>query len=464
MLDARSVGHIVRNLGKVVVVGADETVRQAATSLKEHKVGCLVVADAEANVIGIVTERDIIKKAVAVSADATKLTVRDVMTESVICCTMRTPILEAQELMAVHSIRHLPVIEDGQPIGMISSRDIVAHQIKANRAMQAAAEQVALLSKGFKSLDFDEVLHLVTKEVPRIFGADWGVLCFPAKRPDDGIRVLSRKGCHCSEKTLCTELVRDTTAPIAFCDLPRECEELDAQAPRMIFRLPMHEEHVGPNQDPNAYLCMCRLSQSAENSKELLSYKATLLQEILSVNLMNARLFERARRDSQIDALTGVFSRRVFEDQLEQECQRSIRYGHPFAVAIVDVDRFKAVNDALGHAAGDQMLRMVADTMRQGIRTTDVLARYGGDEFVLLMPETMGASAIAVVERLRTLTGSALIEDDNPVTISCGVAVWSGDKADTSADVLRRADAALYEAKRTGRNRVVLNEADAVTA
>jgi len=467
MLDARSVGHIASNQGQVATIRADRTAAEAAQVLSDRHVGCLIVVDEEGKIVGIVTERDLVRKTVAVSIDATDLLVREVMTEKVISCDFQTPIPDAQEMMAAHGIRHLPVVHDGRAVGMISSRDIIAHQMAANRAMQAAAEQVAMLSKGFKSLDYDEILHLVTREVPRIFGAEWGVLCFPARSGGDGMRVISRNVCGCSEKTLSEELVRDPSKSLVFCDLPEECEQLEATSPRTIFRLPIYEVHPDSDhggREPSAYLCMCRLRPSAAASKELLAYKATLLQEILGVNLMNARLYERARRESQADPLTGLSTRRVFEERLEQEYERSLRYGHRFCVAIMDVDRFKSVNDSLGHEAGDRALRLVADMMHHGVRATDVLARYGGDEFVLLMPETGPDGAMPVLERLRAFAASALPEEDRAVTISCGAAAWSGDPADTGADVLRRADAALYEAKRTGRNRVVFAEPELVDA
>ncbi|HUU59404.1 MAG TPA: GGDEF domain-containing protein, partial [Phycisphaerae bacterium] len=103
-----------------------------------------------------------------------------------------------------------------------------------------------------------------------------------------------------------------------------------------------------------------------------------------------------------------------------------------------------------------EILRRLGEALRRGVRTTDVLARYGGDEFVLLMPETMLAQAETVLERLRECACSVPSSSGRPVTISCGVAEWSGRPADTGAEVLRRADRALYQAKRSGRNRVTV--------
>ena len=193
-------------------------------------------------------------------------------------------------------------------------------------------------------------------------------------------------------------------------------------------------------------------NSNAMNSRELLSYKAKLLREILAVNLMNTRLYEQARKESQLDGLTGVYTRRVFEDRLEKEYLRSQRYNHPFCLAIFDVDRFKRINDTLGHCVGDSTLRTLAHALGEDLRKTDVLARFGGDEFVLLMPECTIDRAESMLARMRE-NFRYTIPDLGPVTFSCGIAQWTLDPADTSTDVLRRADASLYAAKRAGRNR-----------
>ncbi len=457
MLDARSVGHILKNFGRVAAVGDQSTVGQATRLLRQSNVGCLLVENDQGAIIGILTERDVIMKALDLSSDLESIRVCQIMTRNIISCTLATPMIEAQELMARHGIRHLPVLEDGRPIGMVSSRDVVSHQLSANRAMQRAAEQVATLSKSFQSLDYNEILSLVTREVPRIFGAECGVLALADAGNDfREPHVVSRNLCRCSDSCL-KQMARSEGAPIVFYDVPPACAAAGAKAPAAVFHMPIYDinhDADGLKIDQEAYLCMCCFTQVGENEKDLLSYKATLLREILGVNLMNARLYERARRESQIDSLTEVNNRRVFEQHLEHEYERCCRYQHSFCIAIVDVDKFKLVNDLYGHAAGDQVLRDLAGVLRRGLRKTDTIARYGGDEFVLLMPETPLATAVAVLDRVRGWAGSEISRDAMPVTISCGVAQWSGDLTDSATDVLRRADAALYRAKRAGRNRI----------
>ncbi len=464
MMNIHSVAHIARNVGEIACIRADETIVTAARRLRERKVGCLVVLDAEGKVTGIVTERDIVIRAVAESDDFHTCPVGEIMTRNAITCTLETPITSAQELMAARHIRHLPIVRDGKPVAMLSSRDIVAHQILATKALQAAAEQVAKLSKGFKNLDYDEILDLVTHDVPRILGADYGALCLSGG--GGGTRnpqVVSRVGCVCPEITLPEGLSEDPLGCITLHELPESCARCGGTSPRTVFHLPIYGISEGDNDgEQQAYLCMCRLKSTTAESKELLSYKASLLQEILSVNLMNARLYERARRNSRIDPLTKVQTRRVFEEELQQEYERAVRYEHQFCVSIIDVDNFKSVNDRCGHVVGDQTLRILGGMMQRQVRSTDVLARYGGDEFVILMPETRLDDARVVVERLRASVEVALGRNDQPITVSCGVAEWLGDAADTGTDVLQRADTALYRAKNTGRNRVVASSVEAI--
>lgn len=157
------------------------------------------------------------------------------------------------------------------------------------------------------------------------------------------------------------------------------------------------------------------------------------------------------------DPLTGCFNRRYLDSRLSEEALRSRRTGQPLAVIVTDIDRFKRINDTLGHAAGDVVLKAVAHTFRSAMRERiDWVARFGGEEFVIVLPDTSLAAAIVVAERLRSAIESAQFSYDGKelrVTASFGVAV-STDGSD-AASLLSSADARLYEAKEAGRNRVV---------
>jgi diguanylate cyclase (GGDEF)-like protein/putative nucleotidyltransferase with HDIG domain len=197
---------------------------------------------------------------------------------------------------------------------------------------------------------------------------------------------------------------------------------------------------------------MCDLGPSVAANSELVSHKVKLVKEILNSHLANVMLYQEARLTSLTDPLTGAGSRRFLEDRLEVECARTKRYKRPFCVGIIDLDNFKTVNDVLGHAAGDNALRNFAKCVESSKRASDILARYGGDEFVVLMPETKARDAFKAMERIRTRIHELKIAEDMPMTISCGVAELSEEAADSVSEVIRRADLALYEAKSSGRD------------
>src|SRR6476646_5540415 len=159
------------------------------------------------------------------------------------------------------------------------------------------------------------------------------------------------------------------------------------------------------------------------------------------------------------DALTGLHNRRYMESHLGTLAEQAASRGKPLALMMLDIDFFKSINDRYGHDAGDDVLREFAVRVRKSIRGIDLACRYGGEEFVIVMPETDMAVATMVAERLRRRIASEpfVIQQDArslEVTISIGIAALSGAD-DNAATILKRADQALYRAKRDGRNRVV---------
>jgi len=153
------------------------------------------------------------------------------------------------------------------------------------------------------------------------------------------------------------------------------------------------------------------------------------------------------------DHLTGLPNRRRFERQLEREVARTLRYGHPFSLLMIDLDNFKLVNDTHGHETGDQVLVRSARILQQGTRGIDLAARIGGEEFGVILTETQLAGALEVAERLRLAIKAMHIPIVGVITASFGVAECPST-AQSSRDLLTTADAALYAAKRNGRDRI----------
>jgi diguanylate cyclase (GGDEF)-like protein len=158
---------------------------------------------------------------------------------------------------------------------------------------------------------------------------------------------------------------------------------------------------------------------------------------------------------SQKDPLTGAYNRRYFDEQSRIECARSHRYSQSLAILMIDLDKFKQVNDTHGHAAGDEVLKAIVQISGAALRKSDVLARFGGEEFVVLLPHADIKEATMLAERLRKAIETNEIKTEDltlHVTVSIGVSTLAANESDIT-DMLSRADHAMYNAKNHGRNR-----------
>jgi len=445
---------------EIITVNCNATVEAAAAVMLMNKVGCLVVNDDEGKYAGIITERDIVNRVIASSKDQRTTTVAEIMTSNIVTCSAQTPTSKAREIMAANGIRHLPIVEEDVVVGMLSVRDLMGKQLLEDRA---AAEEVAMLSTCLKSIDINEVADIIVREVPKLFEAGKCVLCFSRKEQSAKEAVLvSRSQCNCPREHL--NRMDDANGlsdneEFHYDSIPEACKALGGESPRLVIPLGVLDKDADSSEkggDLKGFLCMCDLTASAAMNRELISYKARLAREILGSHLTNARLYQQARLTSLTDALTGVGSRKLLEDKLQAECARAKRYERPFSVAIIDLDNFKTINDILGHAAGDDALVQLAASMKREKRTPDVLTRYGGDEFVILLPETKAEDAVTLMERLRNKAHEIKLSEKVSMTVSCGIAESRSDDTNLARDIMRRADLALYEAKSAGRDCVMI--------
>jgi len=206
-------------------------------------------------------------------------------------------------------------------------------------------------------------------------------------------------------------------------------------------------------------LCQYKIDtiSSAQLLKILKIHPYVFVEHLLKPNCFYSRVKHRI----WLDPLTGIFNRRYFENQLSKELQRASRYEHTLAILFVDIDQFKKINDEYGHQVGDKVLDQLSDILERSVRGVDVVARYGGDEFIVLLPETKKSHAIKTAERiLKHIKSYDFFKDDLKVKdlhVSIGVAGFPEDAGGTY-ELIKKADTALYQAKHEGGARVIAYE------
>lgn len=196
------------------------------------------------------------------------------------------------------------------------------------------------------------------------------------------------------------------------------------------------------------------VDECALRNGDFLKIGRTIFKFIAGGNI-ESQYHEEIYRLTTVDGLTQIFNKRYFLDTLEREISRCHRYGRDLALIMMDIDHFKQINDSYGHLAGDYVLKQIASVVHSKIRREDIFSRYGGEEFVILLPEITGKAALVTAEKVRKLVEKHRFrfeDQDIAVTLSLGVSTLSAEVRD-SQEFIRQADTKLYEAKNAGRNR-----------
>lgn len=336
-----------------------------------------------------------------------------------------------------------------------SVKDDLMHVHAFNRQLMDVGE----LGKEINAaLPYRETIERVLSRARSFMRADFAALVLL----DDEARTFSLEG---AQGILSPNLTADCCASTPGCPVRQ------AITTRTIVRMDGHTCSLFPH----TMTCQVVIPVVSENIGQMgllvtatsCDYIGLLTDDILTAlqnhvqnALSNAHKHDAIRRQVMTDHLTHLYNRRFFMSRAQEEIERALRHQAPLSVLMVDIDHFKVFNDTHGHATGDRVLQTVARAMQAALRTSDVCARYGGEEFAMLLPNTMGENAYYVAERVRrTLqttryTGLGLPADVS-ITISVGVATCPRD-ATTLDDLMSFADEALYQAKREGRDRVVV--------
>jgi diguanylate cyclase (GGDEF)-like protein/PAS domain S-box-containing protein len=406
------------------VAGPDLLLSAAARQMHQSRHDALLVRDPEGTP-GILTERDVVRYIAARQGDqpAWQLASRPLQT-----VTPDDSLFHARNLMLHHGFRHLGVIEhDGRLAGLIGFSEILetiehayieelemalAERDQALRASEERYRALVELSPDAIAVHRDRRILFINPAGARLLGAD-SPSVVTGRLFDDFLR--SETG---APESGSLALEREQTS------LPREerLTRLDGN----VIDIEVSALGITYNDEPAWQVVMRDITRRKELEDEL-------------------------RRLASTDQLTGIHNRPHFESHLDQAVSEAGRYGLPLALLMFDLDHFKQINDALGHDTGDAVLRRVVDSVREALRDSDIFARWGGEEFMVLAPgiTTEGASRLA--EKLRSAVRAVSVEERGPITASFGVAVYRS--AENREQLLKRVDDALYAAKRGGRDR-----------
>ena len=303
------------------------------------------------------------------------------------------------------------------------------------------AEQMARRNHDLKALT--EVATTITDSLDEATIVERGlhVLRFGARADSTALHVPEPEGARLVGADGDWDADREWASPA---ELPRGDSVVGAREGRLLLRLPLEarEQEIGA-------VTLVRSASDRLEDEELRLIE--VLANQLAIAIQNARDYRDRVEQAMRDPLTGVYNRRFFYEALEKEVSRTERYGSPVSMVIFDIDDFKAINDSLGRAKGDEALCRVTEIAERQIRHVDSFARLGGEEFGLLLPETHRLDALLVADRVRAAVARQQVLEETRVTLSAGVASCPQDVG-TSDQLEKRADAALYWAKRNGKN------------
>jgi diguanylate cyclase (GGDEF)-like protein len=203
-----------------------------------------------------------------------------------------------------------------------------------------------------------------------------------------------------------------------------------------------------------------KLGHSISLMTAVCSYFSDVEKIINTPIIIELKKLEETKKKSHTDVLTGLSNRRYFDDALQGEMNRVLRYEGCFSIFFIDLDNFKKFNDTYGHHAGDITLKVVAEIIQNMKRTEDIVCRYGGEEFIMILPETEKMNALVIAERIRKKVEETVIEFEDKtfnITLSGGISSCPADGKEPQ-ELLKAADVRLYQAKESGRNRICIHD------
>lgn len=384
--------------------------------------------------------------------------------------TMFVPLIAEERIVAIVAVSDR---RDGKPLSVedIDLLESVSRQVApamqrqyVRERQKELSEEAALVSHltsiMTSSVSIEAIFEQFAQELKKVADVDWATIAL-VEGEELRVTVLSstvdsawQAGQRIPLEGTATEFVCRQRQAVYEPDLKRQHRFWTWQnhlerGIRCVLYLPltMTDRPIGSlvigSRKPNAY---------TDRQIRLLEKLASQI----AAPIENAQLYARLEEKSRVDELTTLFNRRYFGERLKEELSRHSRYGEVFSIFMIDLDRFKAYNDVYGHPAGDVLLGQIGKIIKSCIRSVDLAFRYGGDEFVVILPQTAKQAAHVAAERIRSQLAREMEKRAIPLTCSIGVASYPED-AILSGELVDLADTALYHAKRTGGNRVLLS-------
>ena len=304
-----------------------------------------------------------------------------------------------------------------------------------------------------ESLDIDEVTHSLAANLKKIVQYD--VACLFLKN-ENNVRVYTGRQRSAGFLDRISSETLQTGRDLLEKGDPPSGPIVLKEGSEMWVPLQVATEKIG-------ILRLIRFSKEAFDDYQ--SSVLAMISTALSLAIRNAEIHQEVQELASKDELTSLLNRRAFLNVVEREFRRAARYETSLTLILIDIDHFKKINDGHGHLVGDQVIRETAQIIRQSVRDVDTVARYGGDELVVVLPKTNLQEALIAAQRIRKRIRASLFKADNrpiQITISMGIAQSPASLIKTPDDLFRSADQALYAAKRKGRNRIEIPPLSAV--
>jgi len=455
----------------VVTAGKDTPVSDVIRKLIEGGFSGIPIVNRRKRVIGIVTELDILKSATE-KTDFRNMKAMDIMSEMPITVEIDTTVFEAIRTIVEHNIHRLPVTKGGKLIGILSRRDI----LRGFLTEAAESDDIAFITEATKALfsakTHKDLLRVLVDKLGDYFEAE-RCSVISINEQDLSALVLSTYEGSARDNieidiTKYPEILKafKTGEPVLLDDADKD--PMMKPVKKWIRNIKLKSIMVFPVISKDEVLGTLYFRT---RTKRDFSHKDVKLMEILSEMAADALrsmsrekhlldMYKNSEKKVAIDDLTGLYNRRFFDVRMAEEFGMASRHATPLACIMFDIDNFKDVNDRLGHHAGDKVLKTFATTLKKSVRISDIVARYAGDEFVMILPMSDARGAMREAERIKgMLDGLDYGRDVGKISISVGIACYPCPQVKSPEDLVKNADKAMYRSKAGGKGRVSLHEA-----